>query len=86
MKSPMCLIYKIWSAFPTSIYTHLGPFYQQGLTLIPAWLNHHFHSKVWDEITYPFLNFNGATAEVWEGISNFFLSFKMDVITYPPWD
>ena len=21
-------------------------------------------SKVWDEITYPFLNFNGATVEV----------------------
>ena len=24
-----------------------------------------------DEITYPFLNFNGATVEVWEWISNF---------------
>ena len=28
-------------------------------------------SKVWDEITYPFLNFNGATVEVKEWISNF---------------
>ena len=26
-------------------------------------------SKVWDEITYPFPNFNGATVEVWEWIS-----------------
>ena len=26
--------------------------------------------KVWDEITYPFLNFNGATVEVQEGISD----------------
>ena len=26
---------------------------------------------MWDEITYPFLNVNGATVEVWEWISNF---------------
>ena len=26
---------------------------------------------MWDEITYPFLNFNSATVEVWEWISNF---------------
>ena len=24
---------------------------------------------MWDEITYPFLNFNGAAAEVWEWIN-----------------
>ena len=24
----------------------------------------HTHYNVWDEITYPFLNFNGATVEV----------------------
>ena len=41
-----------------------GPFYQHGLTLIPAWICNHIHYKVWDEITYPFLNFNGATVEV----------------------
>ena len=28
-------------------------------------------SKVWNEITYPFPNFNGATVEVWEWLSNF---------------
>ena len=28
-------------------------------------------SKVWDEITYPFLNFNDRTVEVLEWISNF---------------
>ena len=32
--------------------------------LIPAWISNHMPSKVWDEITYPFLNFNGATVEV----------------------
>ena len=26
--------------------------------------NNYIHYKVWDEITYPFLNFNGATVEV----------------------
>ena len=41
-----------------------GPFYQHGLTLIPAWISNHIHYKMWDEITYPFLNFNGATVEV----------------------
>ena len=29
--------------------------------------------KVWDEITYLFLTFSGATNEVWEWISNFIL-------------
>ena len=41
------------------------------------------HNKVWDNITYPFPNFNGATAEVWEWISNLILHLTMDVITYP---
>ena len=41
-----------------------GPFYYYGLTLIPAWISNHRPSEVWDEITYPFLNFNGATVEV----------------------
>ena len=40
------------------------PLYQHGLTLIPAWISNYTHYNVWDEITYPFLNFNGATAEV----------------------
>ena len=29
------------------------------------------HSKVWDEIIYPFPNFNGCTVEVWEWLNNF---------------
>ena len=31
-------------------------------------LSNHMPNKVWVEITYPFLNFNGATVEYWEGI------------------
>ena len=29
-----------------------GPFYQQGITLIPVWISNYIHYKVWDEITY----------------------------------
>ena len=39
--------------------------------------------KVWDEITYPFLNFNGSTIEVYEGKNNFIPHFIIDLITYP---
>ena len=39
-------------------------------------------NKVGDGITYPFLNFNGATVEVKEWISNFIQHIAMDVITY----
>ena len=43
-------------------------------------------SYVLDESTFPFSNFNGATIEVWEWMSNFNLHFIIDVITYPFWD
>ena len=33
-------------------------------TLIPAWISNYMPGKVCDEITYPFLNFNGCTVEV----------------------
>ena len=55
-------------------------------TLIQAWISNNIHYKVWDEITYPFPNFNDATVEVWEWISNFFSHFIMFIITYPCWD
>ena len=57
-----------------------SPFYLHGLTLIPTWISSHIPSKVWDEITYPFLNFNGCTVEVWEWINNFTPHLIMDVI------
>ena len=40
------------------------PFYYHWLTLIPEWISNHMPSKVWDEMAYPFLNFNGATVDV----------------------
>ena len=57
-----------------------------GLTLIPAWISNYMNYKMWDEITYPFPNFNGATVEVWEWISYFIPHFTGHVITYPYWD
>ena len=42
-------------------------------------------SKVIDEITYPFQNFNRTTVEIWEWLRNFIFHFLMDVITYPFW-
>ena len=44
--------------------TICGLFYWQSLTLIPAWISKYMPGKGWSEITYPFLNFNGATVEV----------------------
>ena len=54
--------------------------------LLVTWINFQMHSKGWDEITYSFPNFNGATVEVWEWINNFIPEFIMYVIIYPCWD
>ena len=61
------------------------PFYSYGLTLIAAWISYYNHHNVWDEITYQFQSFNGATVAVWEWISNFIPDFPRHVITYPCW-
>ena len=54
-----------------------------GLTLIPAWISNYIHYKVWDEITYPFLNFNGA--EIWMVFffSIFNNSFEFIIVLIP---
>ena len=39
--------------------------------IISAWISNYIHYDMWDEITYPFPNSNGATVEVWEWISYF---------------
>ena len=61
--------------FPSQVYSilwywcshgdHQGPF-----LLTSTWISNHTPSKVCNEITYPFPNFNGCTIEVWEWISN----------------
>ena len=37
-------------------------------------------------MTYPFLNFNGVTVEVWKWISSLISHFTRYVIIYPCWD
>ena len=49
----------------------------------PDWISNNIHYKVWDGITCPFPNFNGATVEVWEWINILIPSFTGYVITYP---
>ena len=66
--------------------TTLNSFYWHGLTLITARISNHMLSKVWDGITYAFLNFNSCTTEVKEWTSNFIPHMMMDVVTYPCWD
>ena len=44
------------------------------------------HILGWDEITYPFLNFNGYAVAVWEWISNFIPHLTGCLITYPYWN
>ena len=63
-----------------------APFYGQELTLIPAWIRDYIHFTVWDAITYPFLNLNGAAVDVWEWISNFTHTLLVAVITSPCWE
>ena len=68
----------IWMLFMGNSWPH-------GLTFISAWMSNYIHYKMWDEITYPFPNFNGATFAVCEWISNFIPYFTWHVIIYPCW-
>ena len=54
--------------------------------MAPSRISNYIRYKLWDEITYPFPNFNGAAVDVWEWISNFIPQFTRIVITYPCWD
>ena len=66
------IVYNILCIFPI-FQTHDYP--------IETWISNPMSSKVWDEITYPFPNFNGAT--VWEWMSNFIPYHVMNVMIYP---
>ena len=43
-----------------SVISSRGTFYKHGLTLIPVWIGDYIYNEVWDEIIYPFPNFDGA--------------------------
>ena len=40
------------------------------ITLIPAGISNYTYRNAWDEIIYPFPNFNGAVVHVWEWMIN----------------
>ena len=64
---------------------YLDPLLLTWINLNPAWISNYVHNKLWDEITYPFSNFNGGIVEVWKCISNFSPQFTGRVITCPCW-
>ena len=78
--SHILILLIIYELLTTDTYDR---FYLHGLTLIPAWISNYTHYNVWDEMTYPFLNFKDATVEVSEWINNFISHFTGYVITYP---
>ena len=61
-----------------------GPFFLTPNKFNPS-INNHIPSKMWDEISYLFPNFNCATVEVWERIKKIIPHFIMDVITCTSW-
>ena len=44
---------------------------------------YYIYHKVWDRISYPFPDFNGAAIAVWKWMSNLIPHFTGHVITYP---
>ena len=61
---------KVWGSYrrlwwkPSRVLVMDPPMSTIAVTPFIAWISNHKPSKVWDEITYPFLNFNGCTVEV----------------------
>ena len=66
--------------YPRKEVPYQGPLL---LNYNPSMDKNHIHHYVWDEIPYPFPNFNGATVENWEWINNFIPYFTGHMITYP---
>ena len=57
------LVYRDTASVITVAADLPGPLYQHSVTLIPAWISNYMPGKLWGEITYPSLNFNGRTVE-----------------------
>ena len=53
------ITWKMWQgvsrpqwAVDSQIHAIWDPIYKHGLALIPEWINHYIHFKVWDEMIY----------------------------------
>ena len=55
---------KWWLQWVICGHCMFGTMKQANCWLGPAWISNYIIYNVWDEITYPFLNFNGTTVEV----------------------
>ena len=59
----------------SSLIVLCGPFHKHGLNVIHARIINPIYYKVWDDITYPFPNFNSASTAApstsWEWINDF---------------
>ena len=87
--------YNEWTSHPVHMphphyWQPVVPFYKHVLTFIPyrhiliqELISIYIRYKVWDEITFPLPNFNGATVDAWESIINFVT--HPDMITYRYW-
>ena len=75
------ILFALWR-----VWLVLGPLLLTWINFNPSMDKYLHTQKNVGEITYPFLNFNGATVDVQEWISKFIPHFMMDVITYPCWD
>ena len=80
----VCWITK--APFPHCWHSNIrGPFYLHVSSLKPAGISNHMPSKLWDEITYPSPNFNGAV-KVWEWKNNFTLYKGCKMVKWVPDD
>ena len=73
----------IYCGFNLSNSSYWDPSYKHEITLVSAWTSKYIHFNVWDETTYPFSNFNNATVEFGEWISNLITRLTVCVIIYP---
>ena len=55
---PSCIFIFFEASLTNKMHDNLDPFYYHGLTVIPAWIGKYMPSKEWNEINYPFPNFN----------------------------
>ena len=51
--------------------THQGPLLLTWFIINPSIDKYHMPSKVWDEITDPFPNFNCCSVEIWKWMNDF---------------
>ena len=73
------------SSLCSSRFQNTGTPFLTWFNFNPRWISNHMTKKLWDEILYPFPNFNGTTVEVWEWIKSFIPHFMICAVTYLCW-